>query len=113
MGPIGQCVAKWAKLKGASRVIGIDKYVDRLAFAVQHTGIEPLNFAEHKDVVKRLQELVPGGLDCAIDCGSFHEPKGLLHKVQKTLMLETDTSEIANEMIMSVKKMGRCGVIAA
>ena len=28
-------------------------------------------------------------------------------------MLETDVSEIHNEMIMSVKKMGRCGVIAA
>jgi hypothetical protein len=28
-------------------------------------------------------------------------------------MLETDVSETANEMIKSVKKMGRCGVIAA
>lgn len=45
--------------------------------------------------------------------GSFHEPKTLLHKVEKTLMLETDSSETANEMIKSVRKMGRCGVIAA
>jgi threonine dehydrogenase-like Zn-dependent dehydrogenase len=33
--------------------------------------------------------------------------------VQKTLMMETDVPETANEMIKSVRKMGRCGVIAA
>lgn len=45
--------------------------------------------------------------------GTFHEPKSLFHKVQKTLMLETDVPETLNEMIKSVRKMGRCGVIAA
>ena len=37
----------------------------------------------------------------------------MLHKVEKALMLETDVSETANEMIMSVMKGGRCGVISA
>ncbi|KDQ63632.1 hypothetical protein JAAARDRAFT_44421 [Jaapia argillacea MUCL 33604] len=123
LGPIGQCVARWAKLKGASRVIGIDKVPARLAFARDKSGIEVLDFSQHTDVVKRLQEMVPGGLDVAIDCGfpsfkvtvpgTFHEPKTMVHKIQKTLMLETDVPEIHNEMIMSVKKMGRCGIIAA
>lgn len=45
--------------------------------------------------------------------GTFHEPKTLSHKIQKALMLETDVSETANEMIKSVKKMGRVGIIAA
>lgn len=45
--------------------------------------------------------------------GTFHEPKTLLHKVEKTLMLETDVPETVNEMIMSVRKGGRCGIIAA
>ena len=48
-----------------------------------------------------------------VGTGTFHEPKSMLHKVEKALMLETDVSEIANEMIMSVKKGGRCGIIAA
>jgi len=113
LGPIGQCVARWCQVKGAKRVIGIDKVPERLAFAQEKLGIETIDFTEHTDIVKRFQELVPGGLDVAIDCGSFHEPKTILHKVQKTLMLETDVPETANEMIMSVKKMGRCGVIAA
>ncbi len=45
--------------------------------------------------------------------GTFHQPKTLLHKVEKALMLETDVSEIVNEMITSVKKGGRCGLIGA
>ncbi|KAH8091798.1 GroES-like protein [Cristinia sonorae] len=120
LGPIGQCAARWALLKGAKRVIGIDRVPERLQFAQEKTGIEVIDFTVHADVVKRLQELVPGGLDVAIDCGltnsltgTFHQPKTLLHKVEKALMLETDVSEIVNEMITSVKKGGRCGIIGA
>lgn len=36
----------------------------------------------------------------------------MLHKVQKMLMLETDVPETINEMLLAVKKMGRCGLIA-
>lgn len=113
LGPIGQLVAKFAFLKGAKRVIGIDQVAERLVFAHDKVGVEPLDYSTHKDVVKRLQEISPGGIDVALDCGTFHQPKSLLHKVEKTLMLETDVSEIVNEMIMSVKKGGRVGVIAA
>jgi threonine dehydrogenase-like Zn-dependent dehydrogenase len=69
LGPVGQYIAQWAKIKGAKRVIGIDGHSERLAFAREKTGIETINFSEHKDVVKRIQELVPGGLDVAIDAG--------------------------------------------
>ncbi|KAG7091796.1 hypothetical protein E1B28_008199 [Marasmius oreades] len=113
LGPIGQCAARWALLKGASRVIGIDAVPSRLAFAQKKTGIEVINFKEFSDVPKRIYELVPRGLDVALDCGTFHEPKTLLHKAQKTFMLETDVPETINEMIVSVRKMGSCGIIAA
>lgn len=93
LGPIGQCAARWAKLKGASRVIGIDTVPSRLAFAKEKSGIEVIDFKEFTDVPKKLMEMVPGGLDVAIDCGTFHEPKTIMHKVQKTLMLETDVPE--------------------
>lgn len=99
-------------MKGASRIIGIDRVPERLKRA-EELGLEPLDFSKHSDVVKRLQEVVPGGLDVAMDCGTFHQPKSMLHKVEKALMLETDVSEIVNEMLMSVRKQGRCGIIAA
>ncbi|EPT03929.1 hypothetical protein FOMPIDRAFT_1115061 [Fomitopsis schrenkii] len=113
LGPIGLCVAKWAVAKGAKRVIGVECVPERLAFAQNKLGIETLDFSQHKDVVKRFQEIAPGGLDVAIDAGTFHQPKSLIHKVEKALMLETDVSETVNEMIMSVKKGGRCGIISA
>ena len=33
--------------------------------------------------------------------------------MQKALLLETDVSETANEMIMATRKMGSCGLISA
>ncbi|KAG8984396.1 hypothetical protein FRB94_005946 [Tulasnella sp. JGI-2019a] len=53
------------------------------------------------------------GLDVALDCGTSHEPKSLAHKIQKTLMFETDSPETINEAILAVRKMGRIGIIAA
>jgi threonine dehydrogenase-like Zn-dependent dehydrogenase len=123
--------AQWAKLKGASRIIGIDAIPERLRFAKTKLQIETINFKEVQDIPKRIHELVPGGVDVALDCGrvispcgllnviingclgTFHEPKTWTHKIQKTLMLETDVPETLNEMLVSVRKMGRCGLIAA
>jgi len=113
LGPIGMCAAKFSQLKGAKRIIGIDCVPERLAFARDVLGIETIDFKEHTDVAKKILEMVPRGLDKALDCGTFHEPKTLLHKVEKALMLETDVSETANECIKSVRKMGSVGVISA
>ncbi|KAF8903949.1 GroES-like protein [Gymnopilus junonius] len=107
LGPIGMCAAKWAQLKGASRVIGIDKVPERLAFARDKLGIEVLDFTKYTDVPKRLYELVPRGLDVALDCGTFHEPKTWAHKLQKLAMLETDSPETLNEMLVSTRKRGK------
>jgi len=114
LGPIGLCALKWAKLKGAKRVIGIDRVPARLEKARDLCGAETINFDEVSDIPKKLLEMTNGrGVDVALDCGTFHEPKGMLHKAQKLLMLETDSPETVNECIKSVRKMGRGGVIAA
>ncbi|KAI5452146.1 hypothetical protein NCC49_001084 [Naganishia albida] len=113
LGPIGQCAVRWALLKGAKRVIAIDCVPARLEMAGKLDNVETIDFSKVKDVPEKILEMVPGGLDCALDCGTFHEPKSLLHKAQKALMLETDVPETANECIRSVRKMGRVGLIAA
>lgn len=114
LGPIGLLVAHWAKFKGASRVIGIDRVPERLAFAQEKLNIDTINFSEHKDVPKRIREIVgEKGVDVCIDAGTFHEPKTIGHKIQKFLMLETDVPETINEMLIAVRKMGRVGLIAA
>ncbi len=67
------------------------------------------------------------------DCSSFHEPQGWLHyvrrgipnrasdrahsflpvQIEKKLMLETDSAEVPNQCIKSVRKMGSVGLISA
>lgn len=74
-------------------MIGIDLVASRLQYAKEHIGIEVIDASDGADVVKTILEMVPGGLDVALDCGTFHEPKGYLHKIQKALMLETDNCE--------------------
>lgn len=60
----------------------------------------------------RIQENICGAFKGSC-LGSFHTPKTILRKVQKTLMLETDVPETLNEAILSVRKVGRIGIIAA
>ena len=76
-------------------------------------GIDTVDFIIYTDVAKRIKELVPDGLDVAIDAATFHEPKTVMHKISKALSLETDASETLNETFLAVKKMGRVGIIAA
>ncbi|KAG2044761.1 GroES-like protein [Suillus americanus] len=76
-------------------------------------GCEVISSGVVRGVSQKIHEMVPGGLDVALDCGTFHEPKTLLHKGTKTLMPETDIPETANEMIVSVRKIGQCGLFAA
>lgn len=72
MGPIGICAAFFAKSKGASRVIGIDRVPFRLAFAEEKLKIETIDFSEYKDIPARIRELVgERGVDVAIDAGKL------------------------------------------
>jgi threonine dehydrogenase-like Zn-dependent dehydrogenase len=106
-------------LKGASKVYAIDAVPTRLAMAAK-MGAEVVTVDfKNQDVVKTIQEAVPQGLDgmltllsysshmwcennaysiACIDSTTFHEPKTMLHKVEKALMLETDVSETPNEV---------------
>ena len=105
------CV-QWALIKGASKVYAIDKIPSRLATAkrTKQGKVITIDFSA-EDVTKKIQGEVPSGLDVCIDATTFHEPKTLLHKVEKALMLETDVSETPNEMIFLCKKFGRVGLI--
>jgi threonine dehydrogenase-like Zn-dependent dehydrogenase len=111
LGPIGLLCAQWCQVMGAGRVIGVDHVKDRLSFARKRLGIETVDYDEG-DTVDQMLKLVPGGLDRTIDCAAFRYAKGILHRVERALALETDTSEIVNEQIKCVKKFGRIVLIA-
>lgn len=98
--------AIWAKYARAERVICIDNVASRLSVAKDIIGCEVINFDEHKDVIARMRELVPGGVDVAIDAVGFRYSKTVTHQAQRTMLIETDSVDVLNECVKCVKKGG-------
>ncbi|KYH13975.1 alcohol dehydrogenase catalytic domain-containing protein [Staphylococcus kloosii] len=67
-GPIGLMAQKFAKLKGAKRVIGVDNVDHRLEHAKQYNQVEVYNFSKEQEIGKLLREDTQGGADVVIDC---------------------------------------------
>jgi len=110
MGPIGLLTARWAQLRKAKRIIGIDYVPERLEMARKELGIEVINFKE-QDTIRTVAEMCPGGVDVAIECVGFEYAKSWTHKIEMALGLETDTADIFTEMFTCVRKFGRVSVI--
>jgi len=111
-GPVGLYAAKWSKLAGARRVIVIDSIKERLAVAENTIGCDIINFDEVDDVVAEIYKFEPDGVDCGIDAAAFRYTKGVIHKVQRALALETDSSEVVNEALRATRKFGTISLVA-
>ena len=115
-GPIGQMCAQMCFIKGAKRVIVIDGGAAawRLDLIKSKTPkVETLSYTDLPSgttVTSKLKEMEHGGPDVALECAAGEYAKGIGHKIELALGLETDTSEILNEMITSVKNYGRVGI---
>jgi len=115
-GPIGQMCVDFSFMNGAKRVIVIDggHGAWRLDYVKSKIPkVETLNFTDlprGKSVTAALKEMEHGGPDVALECVAGEYAKGWAHYFEMLLGAETDTSEILNEMITSVKNFGRVGV---
>ncbi|KAJ6006293.1 Alcohol dehydrogenase superfamily zinc-type [Penicillium sp. IBT 35674x] len=115
-GPIGQMCAEFSLYHGASRVILIDggDAAWRLDFVKKKLPkIETLDFSRlpsGESVTSQLKQIAPKGLDVALECAAGEYAKGWAHYFEMMLGMETDTSELLNEMITSVRAFGRVGV---
>lgn len=116
-GPIGQMVAEFSFVKGASRVILIDgghgkwrlDFVKKILPKLE--TIEYTNLPEGQSVSSTLKKMCDGrGPDVAIECAAGEYTKGWADYFERLLGLETDTAELVNEMITSVRGFGRCGI---
>lgn len=115
-GPIGQMCAEFCFYHGARRVILIDggDAAWRLDFVqTRLPRVETLDFTrlpQGHSVTSRVKEMVPEGLDIALECAAGEYAKGWAHYFEQMLGMETDTSELLNEMIKSVRSFGRVGI---
>jgi threonine dehydrogenase-like Zn-dependent dehydrogenase len=114
-GPVGQFAMKSAFLLGAERVIGIDRFPERLRMAREKVGAETINY-EETDLLPTLKEMTGGrGPDACIDAVGMeaHAPGlyGAYDKAKQAVKLETDRPIALREAIMACRNGGTVSVI--
>ncbi|KAF2723156.1 GroES-like protein [Polychaeton citri CBS 116435] len=114
-GPIGQMCAEFSFINGASRVILIDSNWRLEYVKNKYPRVETVDFSQLKGqkggVVGKLKEMCDDlGPHVCLEAVAGEYPKGWTHTIEMAMGLETDTSEILNEMIESARNYGRCGI---
>lgn len=113
-GPIGQMCVDFCFMNGAKRVIVVDCNwrLDRIKeFYPKAETLDFKQLPKGETVVTMLKKMVDGeGPDVALECVAGEYPKGWAHTFEIMAGLETDTSEILNEMIESVRGFGSVGI---
>lgn len=114
-GGVGQMAMISAWLKGASRVIAIDRFDYRLGMAARHARAEAFNY-EDTDILEVLKEATGGrGPDVCIDAvGLEAKTTGLeeaYDKVKQKVRLQTDRPSVLRQAIMACRKGGTVSVI--
>jgi threonine dehydrogenase-like Zn-dependent dehydrogenase len=112
-GPVGQFAIQSARILGAGRVIGIDRFPERLRLAAA-CGAETINY-EEANVYETLNEITGGcGPDACIDAVGMeaHTPGivGAYDRVKQALMLETGRPQALREAIMTCRNGGTVSV---
>jgi threonine dehydrogenase-like Zn-dependent dehydrogenase len=114
-GPVGQFAMASAYLLGAERVIGIDRFPERLAMAREGAKAETINY-EEQNVYETLMEMTGGrGPDNCIDAvGLEAHSHGIGYaydRAMQTVMGESDRPIALREAIMCCCNGGTISVI--
>jgi threonine dehydrogenase-like Zn-dependent dehydrogenase len=114
-GPVGQFAIASANLLGAERVIGIDRFRERLRMASEKAGAADTINYEETDVYETLMEMTGGlGPDACIDAVGMeaHMPGiiGAYDRVKQAMMLESDRPHALRQAIMACRKGGTVSV---
>ncbi|MDW5377523.1 zinc-dependent alcohol dehydrogenase [Halomonas sp. HP20-15] len=114
-GGVGQMAMRSAYLLGAERVIGIDRFADRLALAKDKAGAEVLDYTQ-VDVHEALVELTGGrGPDRCIDCvGLEAHTQGveqLYDATKQKLFMQTERGAALRQAIRACRKGGTVSVL--
>ena len=109
-GPVGQFAIQSAYLLGAEKVIGIDRFPERLRMAREKSKAITLDY-EEVDVASALKELTGGrGPDACIDAvGMEAHGMGLMgayDRVKQALAVETDRPIALRQALMACRNGG-------
>jgi threonine dehydrogenase-like Zn-dependent dehydrogenase len=116
-GPVGQFAIASAYLLGAERVIGIDRFPERLRMAKERAGAYDVINYEERNTHDALMEMTGGrGPDACIDAVGLeaHGGHGIVYaydRAKQALMSETDRPIALREAIMACRNGGTVSVI--
>jgi len=113
-GPVGQFAIRSAFLLGAERVVGIDRFPERLRMAREKSGAQTINY-EETNVLEALREMTGGrGPDSCIDCVGMeshgHGPMYAYDRAKQAMMLETDRPIALREALMACRNGGTVSI---
>ncbi|HEX6945000.1 MAG TPA: zinc-dependent alcohol dehydrogenase [Casimicrobiaceae bacterium] len=113
-GPVGQFAMIAARLMGADRVIGIDRFPERLALARRLSNAETIDY-EEIDVLPALRDMTAGrGADGCIDAVGMeahgHGLVGGYDQLKHSLRLTTDRPIALREAILACRSGGTVSV---
>jgi threonine dehydrogenase-like Zn-dependent dehydrogenase len=114
-GGVGQMAMISAWLKGASRVIAIDRFDYRLAMAARHARAEVYDY-DDSDIPEVLRETTGGrGPDVCIDAVGLEAKssgvEGVYDKVKQKVRLHTDRPSVLRQTITVCRKGGTVSVV--
>ncbi len=90
-GPVGLLTQKFAWMKGAKRVIGVDYIKYRLDHARQANHVEVFDFTTRENYGSYLKEITHGGADVVIDCAGMDGKITFVETVETALKLQGGT----------------------
>ena len=110
-GPVGLMAQKIAWLRGAGRVIGIDRLPYRLSAAERTARSETINF-EKEDVVDKIRDLTQGrGADVCIDAVGLEAHRGLKDKLANVAHMQAGSISALELCISAVRRGGVVSVV--
>ena len=115
-GGVGLMAQQSAALMGAERVIGIDRFPERLRMARNEAGSETIDYTAVDSVVDTLKSMTGGrGPDACIDAvGMEAHGTGAMHaydRAKQTLRLHTDRGEALRQAIVACRKGGTLSIL--
>ena len=114
-GAVGQFAMISAYMLGAERVIGIDRFPERLQMAQKYAKAEVINY-EEVDAGEALKEMTGGrGPDCCIDAVGLEAHgmgvEGVYDKAKQAVRLETDRPHVLRQMMVACRKGGTLSIM--
>ncbi len=114
-GPVGQFAMMSARLLGAERIIGIDRFPERLRMAESACGALTIDYSKTNDLIEEIKELTGGmGPDACIDAAGMEAHgtsiAGLYDRAKQAVRLSLDRPTVLRQCIQACRKGGTVSI---